>query len=498
MGHGRLLLLAAIFFILVFVASTAVAKDESSSIVKGFALYQAGRVENIILDSFINDLANERYLKQFFPETSASVNGYSDISGKRLIPLLKHYVNVDLGSLRGLADCVKKGIKQAEENNEKDSDKVIASIDILNWLFMLKTSESFTIKDFMTVNKCNEGSDAEAAEVKAKFEGKVTLLNRDSVEKFLNEAKDKKPFVEMISDYLDEVVEKDAGKGLWAKASFGKLGVSSNENFAKGVDFPGFMKAIKRVSALIDASSEAAKSKPGSSAKKSVGYAVYIHELVVALEALGFHVNDREGFRKFKSSSLFLANLVEAANLDNGAAPEAVAGVIKDFVDEDEVYKNKRNAAALYTRRTDKSNLRCSSLFLCKNTWFVGSYYGFSAGYLDEDSSGKKDWAFRAFGPVGIEFKIFSGPIFGKDTTVTFMAAPIDIGVYITNELKGDKYDVDYSAIASPSYFTSFSSKSSPVSLQVGYQKDVPISNTDKDNMYFVAFSYDLPLFTIW
>jgi exosome complex RNA-binding protein Csl4 len=533
-----------------FFAPAAVA--DSSDLVKGFAKYQAGRVENIVLDAFIYDLANEKYLQQFFPDTSNSINEYDSISGKRLIPLLSYYVKKDLESLETLARCVKKDIwapiKEADAKQMTGGDltRLKNAFNLLDWLMLLKKEATYSIKDYLVVSGCIENSVA-LNKIKENFKPEGYFIG--IIEEFLNK-KDKvvdktKTLAENVNQSLVELVEKQANLLKYVDNSF----------LVKGIDFPGFMAAIESINMLngedavvkdnkveLDSRKLAANPQLGNTVLASVGtmrleesavgmaavetesamsflaasgiseaedriiernsekksYAVYVHQLTVAMHALGFQVDDREGFQKFKSASLFLASLAEAAQIGGEGGADAVAGVIDDFVNEEVVYKNKRNSVALYTRRPNKQNLRCSGYVICKNTWFLGSYYGVSIGKLDKNTNGDKQTVYRAFGPIGVEFKIFSGPMFGKDVTVTLMAAPVDIGIYITDELNGSEYDVSIDDITAPSYFISFASKRSPMAVQLGYQEDIPVANNRTEKMVFMALSFDLPLVTLW
>jgi len=562
-----------IFFVSLAVtvfSSSAIA--DSSDLVKGFAKYQAGRVENILLDQFIYDLANEKYLKQFFPATSKSISEYDGISGKRLIPLLSYYIEIDLEAINDLVKCVKEQvwnpIKKIDSGNltNVNVEELRASFEALDWLLKMKKNASITTEVLLgecanIINKTKvSDSDSKSGkssttkkaastpaavsarpnasekEVENTAKKSVDSAKPESIASATDSEKEKtatpankteksESVAESISertasestaetnmsdsasaveniftniyDQIYKKIEKGGESLTYSVQAYLENLSQKQEKFmsyldnsyvGKNIDFPGFMEAIESLDRL--------KATNGDSSKKL--YAVYVHQLTVALRALGFQVDDREGFDKFKSSSLFLASLAEAANLDNGQGPDAVAGVIEDFVNEDLVYKNKRNPVALYTSRPNKPNLRCSGFVICKNTWFLGSYYGLSMGWPEHDVQGEDDTVYRAFGPVGIEFKVYSGPVFSKDMTVTLMFAPIDIGVYVTDELKQDEYNVELDDIDAPSYFVSFSSKSSPMAVQVGYQKDIPFANNQKESMYFIAFSFDLPLVTLW
>lgn len=462
----------------------------SEELVKGFAKYQAGRVENIILDGFMEDLANNSYLKKFFPNTSANIKEFDGISGKRLIPLLGFYFDKDLESLNNLYVCVKVKIEPLRQ--WKNSKTIVPGNDVkdafkfLDTLLQFKKEDSDNVEQFF--EKHCSGITVGLINKLPLISKTRTINNRINDDFFIAVANVSNPVnAEPAESKADTQSDNKTDIQLFSNAYISGKTTFTKEYFKeqlekKGIDFYGLLDVIDNISQITD----------------DTPYAVRIHHLAMAMDALGFQIEDRRGFQKFKSASLFLASLVEASDSgDNGAS--SVEGVIKDYVDEDQVYKNKRNPVAFYTRRgKDTPNLVCNSYFFCKNTWFLGSYYGVSSGQLDDTASGSEHQVYRAFGPVGIEFKLFSGAIFGKATTVTFMYAPIDIGVYVTDELKSEKYDVSVEDISAPSYFVSFSSKNSPMSVQLGYQGDIPVANSQKENMYFMSFSFDLPLFTIW
>ena len=113
---------------------------------------------------------------------------------------------------------------------------------------------------------------------------------------------------------------------------------------------------------------------------------------------------------------------------------------------------------------------------------------------LDEQSTGDNDWTGRAYGPVGVELKIASY----RGSPITLGYAPIDIGNYITAELKGDSYDAKTEDILSPSIFFSWSAASRPFSILVGYQKDIKIDNGLTEDSAFISFAFDLPIATIY
>jgi len=526
--------------------STTFANDNTDSLVKGFANYQAGRVENLVLDEFLYDLANQKYLKLFFPLTAKNIQTFDGISGKRLIPELKVYFEKDLGQLRILSTCIQDKIKKNIDLHSiaiSNKKSVPDSIKILDLLVDLKKGYIKVIEFIDRANCNNEETDFKKdSDSPLKDSNKTPTVNstidnanqanpEPSEKSIEGTTKDKKYNMANTADFPASTIFENLYvshaseiKSLDDLDRFIKLSlsekeilfVSKNSEPEKGVSMQDLLDAIESANEI-------------NSCREEKNYALCLHHLSMIFEALGYQVRDRKAFQKFKSASFFLGSLSDAIDKDNinssnssnngssnsnsnssssssktGGGSKlggsAVAGVISDYVNEDEAYKNKRNSVALYTHVKGKHNdYRCTFFIVCHDTWFLGSYYGLSTGKLDENFDGSKHQVYRAFGPVGVEFKLFSGPILGsKPTIVTIMYAPIDIGVYVTNELKSEKYDVSIEDIRTRSLFLSFTPTNSPRSFQVGVQNSVLIDNGNRARMIFFAFSFDLPLFTIW
>lgn len=110
------------------------------------------------------------------------------------------------------------------------------------------------------------------------------------------------------------------------------------------------------------------------------------------------------------------------------------------------------------------------------------------------DLTSDKLFKARAYGPVGVEFKLTNF----RGSPVTVGYAPVDIGNYITAELKGDDYTAKTDDIMSPSVYLSWSMASRPLSLMLGYQRDITLENGIKDDSVFLSVSFDLPIATLY
>lgn len=116
------LIAGATAFALTVTTSLATANDTvtspTSTLIKGFAQYQASRVERLILDEFVADIAADKYFRRFFPKTAGAIAGYKGISGKRLIPLMQYYFDLDVETMESIAACfndIDKKLKDPEK-----------------------------------------------------------------------------------------------------------------------------------------------------------------------------------------------------------------------------------------------------------------------------------------------------------------------------------------------------------------------------------------------
>ncbi|HEX4975075.1 MAG TPA: hypothetical protein VFV48_04240, partial [Pseudomonadales bacterium] len=108
--------------------SSSAPATPQDALIRGFAKYQAGRVENLVLNEFVDDLVEEPSFKAFFPATSNAVANFkSDVAGKRLIPLLQEeFKNVDLVNLSLAAECAKsKGSSKKDKEDKVNMANIV-------------------------------------------------------------------------------------------------------------------------------------------------------------------------------------------------------------------------------------------------------------------------------------------------------------------------------------------------------------------------------------
>ncbi|HEX4975646.1 MAG TPA: hypothetical protein VFV48_07165, partial [Pseudomonadales bacterium] len=187
-------------------------------------------------------------------------------------------------------------------------------------------------------------------------------------------------------------------------------------------------------------------------------------------------LKEKPAYGKLKSAGLFLAGLSDASNQKDA---NAVAGVIADFVDEDAAYQRKRQEVPF-------------SMIGLQNRLLLSSYYGMSYGAVEGTSTVDNQW--RAYGPVGLEYKLRASDwgILG------FNVAPFDLGAYVTNELNGSDYQAKLKDIRAPSYFVSYSLKNKPVAVLLGHQENLLMGDGQYHDVNFLAFAFDLPLYSLF
>ena len=91
-----------------FLAGTST-HSQANVLIEGFAEWQAGRVEQIILDQAVFGAIENKYVQTFFPKTTGAVKSYSgSTSAQRLIPIIQTMINSDLDDIeRVFTECTK-------------------------------------------------------------------------------------------------------------------------------------------------------------------------------------------------------------------------------------------------------------------------------------------------------------------------------------------------------------------------------------------------------
>lgn len=426
----------------------------TAALIKGFAQYQAKRVENLLLDQFVDDLARRPYFQLFFPQTSRAIGDYRDIAGKRLLPLMDYYFNEDLKTFKLLGDCLRR--------DRADLDKVNAFV---RWVSAFRPGKKGSAQDRISPEAFLKQTYGDAAAVCATPPALVAMSD---------EAQAARLYAPAVTSGFGRTLfltlnpeKKDAIEvARVEKLPLGNPTAPSPEDRAAIDALVHFADALDGVQDMPDT--------------------VRVHHFLSALAALGVGQSDSARFSRFRSGALFLASLREAQQAKDADAVEAA---IKAFVQDGDAYQSKHYPSGIVAVRKAEPDLVCKWGVTCGNTWFLGSYVGAAADYTD-DGSGQREWRGRAFGPVGVELKLLD--LHGFPVSVT--AAPYDLGGYVTSELRGSAYDARLEDIKAPSYFLAVSGRHRPFAVLIGYQEDVQTAPGRREDVGFVAFAFDLPL----
>lgn len=436
-------MLGCVFGVNVFAgqpSSATVTTSPQDALIRGFAKYQAGRVENLVLNEFVDDLVEEPSFKAFFPATSNAVANFkSEVAGKRLIPLLQEeFKNVDLVNLSLAAECVKS--KGSSEEDKKDKVKMA---DIVLDSFKNKSSNAgpFAKQILAFCGLQPVGSDSEDLSIIDNTKAK-TFIAKHSI---------------------------TANEDQMKKNSDAAVAVGSQEKSSK-VTTATVLENIKKSSKTANFNQLIAFLESYPDVKKSL--------------------KEKPSYGKLKSAGLFLAGLSDASNQGDA---NAVAGVIADFVDEDAAYQRKRQDVSFSMNGMCKNKQEGHLLnYIFKDRLLLSSYYGISYGPVEGVSTVDNQW--RAYGPVGLEYKLRASDwgVLGLNV------APFDLGAYITNELNGAEYEAKMKDIRAPSYFVSYSLKNKPVAFLLGHQKNLLMGDGQYHDVNFLAFAFDLPLYSLF
>ncbi len=435
--------------------------SSANKLIEGFTKWQANRIERIAVDQALEDIAEDAYVRKFFTQTSQSIQFYDTLSGQRLIPLMQVYFKSDIARFDQVTLCLKTEIKKGIENR-----KLKPLNDIIEHTKRLIDKDSLmTTESFLTTTGC-KGQNLKSARTISKAISTSDIKNLENALRSLP-------------------------------------GVAQS-------DIDNIISVVTKLVALIEQIEQTIK----LTGNDENSYVIRAHQMLQILDLLGMTAErllDFQGYNltsvnRLKSISLFLAELADASDSEKGSADRVVA-VLNQYVDEQDTYNRKRHNTAYlgFVRKAAPSSLESNTksyitgctlwaVLPCRDTLFLSSYYGLSLMSIDEDGSGEKDWTGRAYGPVGIELKVANY----RGSPITIGYAPIDIGNYVTAELKGDSYDAKTEDILSPSVFVSWSSASRPFSILLGYQKDIKIDNGLTDDSLFLSFAFDLPIATIY
>lgn len=300
--------------LLLFVTNLSYASSED--VIQGFAKYQAGRVENIVLNEMLSEIRTNRFFIQLFPQTNDAINNYGSESGKRLIPLMQHFVKADIESFDEFSKCmVLSFYKKIESDN----------IDVIS----TKSRNHYLDLQVKFINP--KYTVSEALEEYCKYK-----VGTKTISEMLDEVRDKKihkKLKELVTQLKNEVLNDAGNDKLVRKYNYWK----NVYVYAKYLNLENKSDYIK------------------------------MHHLVLSFDKLG--LNDGDIFYDFRELSLFLAQLSDASKAETSDGGAAVEAVITNFVDsKNDSFNIKRTGLGLFSSYC--------SWKLCKPVFGIGSYFG--------------------------------------------------------------------------------------------------------------------------
>lgn len=484
---NQLIKFALVATLLMTTALPATSAVQQENIIQGFAQWNASRIEKIILETGLVKIANDDYVKSFFPDTAASVAYDVDSGGRALAFVVEQAMKKDLDRLEFLVGaCI---------------------TDRLNRIFAQSDPKSIT-KDVQILYESLKGLSSRDGKDVLKWD---KTQGEDDDTKKVNNVNDFSGFVcdEIIYSSAwepvkpnDEIKEKVKRFGLWfaTQKAFEK---SELRVFVGIENIDG--KKESRLSAMITLFTdvyEKVNTLRNNSESAAEPYFKQVNQILTIIDTyLGAGKSDYSGFKKLKRHSLMLASLADAS----AEGADQVESILRQWVNEEDVYNDKRSNVAYwsifdridpFTKEKKTYTAKCAWYGLpCRDTVFISSFWGlaYSRDFGDDDVGSDPSYGYRPFGPLGVEWKLFS--FHGKALSLNY--APLDLGVYIQNELLDETDTASLSDINSPSVFMSLSMKSYPVAWLIGHQWDVK-SHRGEENSAFIAVTFDLPVFTLW
>lgn len=453
--------------IILLSSSQAIALTSEEAMIQGFVKWQASRIEKIILDEAIDDITKDPYVERFFTNTADNIKLYSDTSSKRLVPIMQFYIKSDINNFKSVVEtCIPYNINSWFDDSIDINKRSKNAKSLYTGLKALASNANemprFTVTDFFK-NVCAQADLTKKITINIKGK-KISVITKKMIANLNtnNDIKVLEPLPDNINSFLSH-------------AYLSKL-VNSIERYQKVF-------------------------------KNEKKYTIKAHQMLLLIEQFGgISQNDYTGFNKLKNATIFFSGLADASDTKE---PDAVVAVLNSYIDDKDTYMRKRIDKSYYSvvdvqvfnqeTKTIKSTTftsSCTTYFIlpCSDTIFVSSYYGVSYANTSENIGEDKKWNFRAFGPVGIEIKLATF----KSSPFTINFAPIDIGNYLTIELKGNDYSAKFEDILAPSIFFAYSLKSKPITFLAGYQRGIKIADNIETQGPFISIVFDLPIFTLY
>ena len=294
----------------------------SDDVIKGFSKYQAGRVENILLNEMLYEIRDNRYFMQLFTQTNEAVDNYGNESGKRLIPLMQYFVKKDIDAFEEFSRCMVLSFY-----NEIKAENDLSKISSKSKSHYKKLQEAFNDSSY-TVSKASTDYCSSA------MSDKAVVLSQ------LNDQKVHEKLKELVGQLKEESLKNTKDDKLARKYKYW-ANVYEYTKYISSQDDSNYIK---------------------------------MHHLVLSFDKLG--LNDGDVFYDFRKLSLFLAQLSDAAKgSSNGDAVEAI---ISNYVEtENDSFNIKRTGLGLFSNYC--------SYKVCRPVAGIGAYFGAGYSSLKEN-----------------------------------------------------------------------------------------------------------------
>lgn len=500
-------------------------------VIKALAKVQSERVRKIISQNYLNQLFYDTQLAKFFPEISSQFATLNGIIGENQLELARANVAKDIDNFKDLVvDCFPKALAYAATPDFSGKSRDLAQAKLKAAL------DEFTLMTYLV------GTDVPKT---------IPALKREVCGIYEDEDQD---FVFSLA----KAFFKDGFTGDFPTKNLNftypdKTKKGANTSVTKSVDSSGLSKLYSTVvcDRFYDSRNSVLRSnieEPKQQYKEMMcwdtperinalfrllakNFNLYLeykndkstapsYEMAMLRVLDTYNViararrNNERSYIELQRVAMLFAKLSDAGKVNKDAeldeieqAAENVSGVLLSYIESDDPIYHKRDQNALFNNVTIKEYdyegqqivtkkffSWCTTLFFCRDNIFVGGYFGIARVAVSPSRPSGAHDSLRAFGPIGLEYKIYTNSLF----TFSIDYAPIDIGNAISNELLEEDYSVSLKDIMATSYFISIASRKYPVALLLGRQDRVPVGDGETDSGNFVSLSFELPLARIW
>lgn len=522
----------------------AVASSTTEEVViKALAKVQSERVRKIVSQSYLNQLFNDQRLAVFFPELTQQFASLNAVLGEHQLELARDSVQADIDNFRVLiTECFPRNFAYAmspvsgrldqgrlnifKQNMDDfvamsyfavdDDGPAPKSIAVLVDQVCDSVPANFT-KSKATAARLFDDSSLVIA-IAARQD--TNLLN--DINGVLSSGKCAQTYQNNASSFISGESDKDFYSDLFCYTEAELVGFQ--RLFAKNHElFLRYKKASDGISRAKASMSKATSDFELTKAQAELAEALssrpsYERIMLRILDTYNALADARRknerAYIQLQRVAMLFARITDAASVaipgdgdSIDSAAENVAAVLGAYIESDDpiYHKWEQNAPVNWLTVTeyDYDNQRlketgffstCSTIFFCTDNLFLGAYFGVAFTSVSTPHSGDQDDGVRAFGPIGIEYKLMT-----TDSLVLSLDyAFLDIGNAISNELLEKDYSASIRDVVSSSYFLSVASRRYPVAMLIGYQDNVPVGENVSEEGVFLSIAFDLPLFRFW